>query len=381
MKPKERVAAAFALGEVDKTPLHHIGFSSEIASALLGREAYVGGGIQKWREATALWEGADAHAEFMERSFRDAMAVARAVENDVIRSEYWRAPTKPTKRIDEYTFLYEYGPEEEWSVLRYDGASEQCNVSPYRPRAMPTWEEIEARVAAAESATAEYRPTEDDYAASLRGKREMGDEYAIKVGACGIWLPNNTEGFMTLMQRPDLAIRQLELSVARAAPEASFLAGHGFPYLFGGNDFASNEGPMFSPRHFHELVLPRLRRIAEVCHEHGCKFLFASDGNLWPVAEDLFGNSGVDGYFEIDGRAGMDLAQLRERFPRLILIGNISSHTIHLGTKDEVKAETLRCMKQAKECKGVIAGVSNYFVPGTPVENVETMLRVISDNR
>ena len=52
---------------------------------------------------------------------------------------------------------------------------------------------------------------------------------------------------------------------------------------------------MYSPRLFRELVVPRLQRISEVCHEHGAYHLFASDGDLWPVAEDLFGElSGGD---------------------------------------------------------------------------------------
>ncbi len=67
MSPRERVFAAFAKQHTDRVPVHHIGTCSEVASALLGREAYVGGGIQQWREVTALWEGGDAHAEFDRR--------------------------------------------------------------------------------------------------------------------------------------------------------------------------------------------------------------------------------------------------------------------------------------------------------------------------
>ena len=78
MKPKERVDAAFEHREVDRVPVHHIGFCSQVASDLLGREAFVGGGIQRWREATSLWNGPDAHAEFLERSLRDAVDVALA---------------------------------------------------------------------------------------------------------------------------------------------------------------------------------------------------------------------------------------------------------------------------------------------------------------
>lgn len=66
MNSLERVQAAFRKEATDRVPVLHIGFSSAVASALLSREAYVGGGIQRWREAAALWQGEDAHREFIE---------------------------------------------------------------------------------------------------------------------------------------------------------------------------------------------------------------------------------------------------------------------------------------------------------------------------
>ena len=381
MTSKQRVQAAFEGETCDKVPVCHIGFSSEVASALLGREAYVGGGIQRWREVVALWNGPDAHEEYLARSFRDAIDVARACDNDIIRPSYWRYNRKPTKRLDENTFLFCDGPEEDWRVLRYDPASEQCHTFPYRTQGETTIERIESELADREKALPEYRPTEEDYAFEIRAERELGDEYAIRVGGVGIAIPHERCWFEAIALRPDLVERHLDLSVEYAARNAEFLASRGFRYIFGGGDFASNEGPMYSPRAFRELMLPRLRRISEACHRCGVQHLFASDGNLWPVAEDLFGRSGVDGYYEIDGRAGMDLRTLRERFPHLTLIGNISCHTVHLGSREDVIAEALTALDEAKRSGRIIVGTSNYFVPGTPVENVIALIETIRENR
>ena len=76
-------SAAFRGEPTDVVPVYHLGFSSDIASALLGRTAYVGGGSQQWREATAWWQGEDAHDEFLERSFQDAIDVALLVDHDM----------------------------------------------------------------------------------------------------------------------------------------------------------------------------------------------------------------------------------------------------------------------------------------------------------
>ncbi|MGI6209916.1 MAG: uroporphyrinogen decarboxylase family protein [Anaerolineae bacterium] len=383
MTPRERVLAAFRFEKTDKVPVHHVGFSSDVASALIGREAYVGGGIQQWREATAHWNGPDAHAEFVERSYRDAIDVALASGNDIIRPSYWRYDRKPTKKIDDYTFLYEYGPEEDWRVLKYDPGSEQCDIVYYKPRPEATFDTIEREVAATEASLADYQPLESSDSFEQRAKRELGDEYEIRVGGVGLGVPlRGIEIWMeALLLRPDLIERLLDAQVETARRNVAFLSGLGFSHFWGGTDFASNEGPMFSPRLLRDVFLPRFRAVTEICHQYGGLHIFASDGNLWPVADMMFGDGALDGYFEIDSRAGMDMRQLRERYPRLILVGNVSSHTVHLGTKEEIVEEALRALEVAKETSGVIVGVSNYFVPHTPIDNVMTLLRTIEDNR
>ena len=381
MTPKERVAAVFVGQPTDKIPVHHIGISSEVGTALLGREAYVGGGIQQYREALALWNGPDAHAEYVERSFRDALDISKLFGNDIVRASYWRYQRKPTKRLDENTFLFEYGDETEWRLMRFDRPSEQCHIARYRPGKELTFEEIEQSLEAEERGLGDYRPGVPEF--ESKALALLGDEYAIRVGGAGLAIPleSHSVWFEALLVRPDLVARSLDLQVEYARRAVPVLAAHGFRYLFGGGDFASNDGPMYSPKAFHDLMLPRLKQLAEICHASDCYFLFASDGNLWPIADDLFGASGVDGYYEIDGRAGMDLPTLHARYPKLVTIGNISSHTVHLGRKEDIVREVTIAIEAGKAHSRTIVGVSNALVPGTPVENVITMIETVQELR
>ena len=384
MTSKERVLAAFDKQETDKVPVGHVSFSSSVASDLLGREAYVGFGIQQWREAVALWNGPDAHAEFIERSFQDTLEVNRVGLNDIYRMLYPRNPRRPTKRIDEHTFLYEDGDEKNWKVLRHDPEQEHINILfDYKPRPPLTFEAIEQQLAASEKAleTPPKPPVFSDDDASIRGYRMIGDTVMIRMSGGGVSIPRDEIWLEAVALRPDLVARHLDLQVERARRSVGPLIEFGFTILFGGGDFAGYEGPFYSPKAFHELMLPRLQQVSEIIHGHGGRTIFASDGDLWPVAEDLFGASGVDGFYEIDRLAGMDLRKLRERFPDLTLMGNMNSCTLHTGSRDEVIEETLSCIEDAKELKGIIVGVSNMLMPGTPAENVTAMLETIENNR
>ncbi len=379
MNSVERVRAVFEGRKPDVFPVCHIGFSSEAASHVLGREAYVGGGIQQWREARSLWEGEEAHGEFLKRSYEDAVELALRTGNDILRVGYWRFNKRPVKRLDENTFLCASGDGKDRTVLRYDPPSEQAHIFPYE-EAPRTADDLARSLDVEEESLEGYDP-ERTFEFELRAQWEMGRGKAIRVGGVGIGVPHETEWLEALILDPDLVERKLDLQSRRARKTIEALAPLGFKYFFGGGDFCSNAGPMYSPDHFRTLVTPRLREVSGACHAHGAYHLFASDGNLWPVAGDIFVEGRVDGYYEIDRRAGMDLIRLHARFPDLVLVGNISSHTAHTGTPEDAREEALDCARVAEVTGKVIVGVSNYFVPGTPPANVDAVLDAVKEAR
>lgn len=382
MLPVERVAAAFAGEPTDRVPIHHIGFSSRAASVILEREAYVGGGIQWFREASALWAGPEAHAEFVERSFTDAVELARATDQDLIRSQYWRRyHEKPSRRIDERTFFYG-DPEGAYWVRRFDPETELYQTIDQAPERERTLDDLERQVERGEKTINDYVPREALFADALRARTYFQHERAVRCGGVNLSIPYDPPIWLeATMERPGLVARYLDLQATLSCRNAARAGELGLPYLFGGGDFATNQGPMYSPRTFHDLMAPRLARISAACRAHGAKHLFGTDGNVWPVADDLFGASGVSGYYEVDVRAGMDLRRLRERFPHLTLVGVISSQTLHLGTKEEVVKETLTALETAQELRGILVGCSNQVVAQTPPENLLAMIETIRTNR
>ncbi|KYH41659.1 MAG: hypothetical protein AYL32_003590 [Candidatus Bathyarchaeota archaeon B26-2] len=379
MTPKERVLATFEGEPTDKVPVHHVGFSSKAAQMILGREAYVGFGIQRWREARALWEGEEAHRRFLERSLRDAYELAEATDQDILRLQYWRLKERPTRKVDDYTFFYG-DPEGAWRLMKFHPSFELYGVVDQHPKERTTFESIKETVFEMEEMLDEA-PSTPDISEERNLIETFGDRYAVRVHGGFLQVPLKSTWLAAVVAKPNLIARYLDVQTELALRRIRALADAGAKFIFGGGDMAGNDGPFYSPKAFRELMVPRLRIIAEECHKYGMYYLFASDGNLWPIADDLFGRTGVDGYYEIDRRAGMDLAKLRRRFPELVLVGNISSHTLSEGTREEVIRETLSCLREAKRSRGIIVGVSNCVLPSTPEENVKAMIETIRRNR
>ena len=380
MLPKERVAAVFDHQPTDRVPIYQAGISSRVASAVLGREAYVGGGIQQYREARALWEGEDAHREYIERSRRDAFDLVHVLDLDLVRPSYWRMATKPTQRIDESTFLYG-DRAAAWHVMRFSPETELYQVLDRSDTPEPNVDDLEKTVEGSEAGVEGYDPKPESFPDLLAAIEEFGEKRAVPGSGVGVCVPRDRVWLEAIVLRPDLVGRYVMAQARRAPGIVGAMEAMGLRFLMGGGDFASKRGPFYSPRAFHDLMLPALRVVSEACHERDCYHMFASDGDLWPVAEDLFGASGVDCFYEIDRRAGMDLRRLRERYPHLTLLGGIASETLHMGTREEVVEETLSALEVAKELGSCIIGCSNQIVAPTSIANVEAMMETLHAQR
>lgn len=373
MTPCERVLAAFEGRAYDRVPTFHAGFSSRVASAIIGRpDAHVGGGVNQWREAVALWQGPEAHDEFVQRCFEDAIRLTEVLDLDLVRESYWRMPTKPTRRIDEYTFLYG-DPDGAYEVYRYSPENELYQVIDQRP---PQHElsvaDIERAVERLEAAAERYAPTADSFSTAVRAREWFGGERAVRAGGVGINVPYRCQAWLeAVAARPDLVGRYLMAQAAHGEKACDAALAAGIRIMAGGGDFASQHGPFYSPTTYRELWGPAIRRVTNRCHLNGQFHKYASDGNLWPVADTLFPN--VDGFYEIDGLAGMDLRTLRTRYPHLVCFGGVNSRTLHQCSPAEVVREVEAAMAVAHELGGVVVGCSNQVVAQTPMENFWAM--------
>jgi hypothetical protein len=167
------------------------------------------------------------------------------------------------------------------------------------------------------------------------------------------------------LERVLWAQNEIAVRLARSAAEARLC-----PIYFIGDDIAYKETTMFSPAFLRQTFIPMLARTIEPLRNAGISVVFHSDGNVMPVLDDLIG-AGISGLNPIEPIAGMDIAYLKRRYGKeLVLVGNVDcSHVLPLGSVEDVVRATKECIRVASPGGGHFIGSSSEIVPTTPVEN------------
>ena len=374
MTGKQRIQAAFAHQPTDRLPCFEQSIASDVASAILGREAFTGTTLLHYQEAAAWMRGDEAHTEFETRLYDDLIAITRTLELDMIHVP-WRRPQRPARQLDAYTFVYgdPEGDHEIWTFHPAAGTYYRASAVRARPPSQDP-DDLEPGIERAEqnlpSATVPVIPEEDW---SLRLQRDCPD-LEVCVGG-GLSVPLDPVWMMACALRPDLVGRYLDVLVERNLLSVQAWAERGFTIVWGGGDMADNKGPTYGPRVFREIVLPRVRRYVDGIHALGMKYVYRTDGKLWSIADAFFRESAIDGYGEIDSDAGMSVPEVRSRYGDTVTCwGDVPCGSLlHRGTPEQVREFVLRRRAAWDGQGGWICGSSNSIVAGTPPENLLAM--------
>jgi len=378
MTSLQRVLATLEFKEPDRVPYFEQGVASKVASAILGRKALTGGGELRRLGIEAALQGPEAYVEYQHTYFEDWCALAENLDFDVV-SLPWAESAKPTKKLDDGTYLFG-DPDRFWSVQRYHPLSDTLSTIDSSLRHDGGLEEVAEAVAAFERWCRERpRPTLESMGLLPRLIARFGRERAIAAGP-GIMIPMEPAWLEAMVLTPEIVERYTRLQGELACDTIDLMAQMGVHIIWGGGDLAANHGPIYSPDHFRRFMLNPLRLMTECCHRHGLPYIFRTDGVIWPIAQELFVESGVDGYGEIDKQAGMELAEVRRRLPHLILWGNVDcGRALTSGTEAAVAAETRACIDAAAPGGGYILGSSNVIHSGVPPRNFLTMIETCRD--
>jgi hypothetical protein len=176
-----------------------------------------------------------------------------------------------------------------------------------------------------------------------------------------------------MVDAPDLVQEWLEAQLEAELRRVAAIADPELiPIALTYDDIAYKHGPLFSPQWLRTHWAPGLKRLVEAWHARDTYCLFHSDGNLWPVLDDLVW-AGIDGLNPLEVLAGMTVKEVRQRYPSLFLTGGIDvSQLLPLGEPEEVRAVCRQTIQDAKG-RGYFLGSSTELHWGVKLENAIAM--------
>jgi uroporphyrinogen decarboxylase len=146
------------------------------------------------------------------------------------------------------------------------------------------------------------------------------------------------------------------------------------------DDYAGNDTTFFSPAVFRKLVLPRLQRVVDAIHAEGAKVVKHSDGNLWPILDEIV-DTGIDAINPIEPVAGMDIGDVKQKYgDRVCLVGNVDcSYILSEASTDEVTEVVAECIRKGSPGGGHIIASSNCIHSAVKPENYLAMIRATKE--
>ena len=132
-------------------------------------------------------------------------------------------------------------------------------------------------------------------------------------------------------------------------------------------DLSGANGPMLSKVHFDEFVGSYYKRLIPILKEHGVKHIFVdTDGDFTELIPNFL-ESGVEGFLPLDVNAGVDIVELRKKFPKVKLIGGFNKLSIAAG-REEIDKEFERLRPVIRQ-GGYIPGTDHQVAPSTSLED------------
>lgn len=343
MTQRERVETALRHREPDRPPLFEYVLLSPIADRILGRP-YVdyAGEEGRWRDLAGAigWENA------LRSYARDRLDLAEALGHDMM----YVCPN-PSRGPAPGCAAETAGPVD--PVERVLDAVERGS------RGSPGPKEENLLV---------YRILAEEMA-------RRGTDLPILAPAYehGIW--TNTDLMQAMLLSPEAARAHFALATRRACAAIDAYMGLGIRQIGVGGDFAGNR-PLVSPELYRRFIVPEVRACSDRIHASGGWAVNASDGDLWSVIDDFLLGCGVDGYLEIEMRAGMDLARLKAAYGgRITFYGNMDCGSVlSFSPEEEVRRLVRECLEAGRGGGGHIFCTSNAITASVRWENYTAMV-------
>ena len=147
-----------------------------------------------------------------------------------------------------------------------------------------------------------------------------------------------------------------------------------------GDDYAHRKAPIMSLTHSEEFALPYMQDMVDVAKAGGVPFLKHTDGNLWPIIDDLV-ETGIDCLDPLEPIANMDIGEVKEQYgDRIALAGNVDcGQLLCHATEEQVVEAVKETIAKGSPGGGHILASSNSIHPAVNPENYRVMVETAKE--
>ncbi len=179
---------------------------------------------------------------------------------------------------------------------------------------------------------------------------------------------------LDMYRRPTLAKRFCDKISDTCFGMAKLIIEGGVEVLFVTDDYADCHSTFMSPSLFGKFELPYLKRVIEYAEKRGIPVFKHSDGNLYPILDDLIA-AGIKGLHPMEPGA-MDIADVKKRYgEKICILGNVDcKYVLPYGSEEDVRKDVRRCIDAAAKGGGYILESSNSIHANCKVQNIYTMV-------
>lgn len=133
-------------------------------------------------------------------------------------------------------------------------------------------------------------------------------------------------------------------------------------------DMCYNSGPLISPSHFCQFLMPSYKRLVSFFKDHRIPHVMVdSDGSVWKLIPLLL-ECGVTGTWPLEVQAGMDVVKVRRSFPKLRMWGGLDKRIL-AGKQSDIDREIGRKLPEVLPFGGYLPAIDHLIPPDSTWEN------------
>jgi len=345
---RERIVRTLAHQEVDRVALHdQLGYNPGVISMYTGK-----------------------HIDGFNYTMED---IGKAISVTLDSCFPFFAPYGIARYTNEYGFIYQNENWTTWRVSRpfQDEHGAKNWLCAYTKDLAKQVKEFNAD---------SYRKSYSEYMQNM--SRLVGGTVIMDILTTGFCTAYDSMGLEIFsffqFEYPDILEEYMETSAELSLLKATTAVHTEFtPVVLIAEDFATKQGPIFSPEFLSLFHFPYVKRLTKALHDTGVYVIYHSDGNYRKSIPALI-DCGVDGFYCLEPNCGMDIVELKNKYPQITWSGGVDGvDLLERGTPEQVRAEVGRHIKETNALKtgGMIIASSSEINPPVKPENFQAMIQ------